>query len=245
MEAARIPWRPLGRILVEQGLLTSEELETALEQQERTGKRLGETIVECGFVSGPELSSALASQYGIELTTETGFGTGLRGQIQRRHENERRSARPTLVDAASLGDDLEHYDETPEDIPETTPAEASLLAQLEEQWARLAAAEAMLAEQEQELAAAAGQRDRRREQAVRFARAARARTQAPAGNDDELRTLCARLEDDIRARDEHIDGSSRRTLTPTIAEPLSSSRSPRVSPSSRTLGVSWRVRTRR
>src|ERR671911_256558 len=88
VEAARIPWRPLGRILVEQGLLTSDELEAALAQQERTGKRLGETIVECGFVSGPELSNALASQYGIELKTETGFGTGLRTQIQRRYENE-------------------------------------------------------------------------------------------------------------------------------------------------------------
>ena len=101
MEAATIPWRPLGRILVEQGLLTSEELEAALAQQEKTGRRLGETIVECGFVSGPELSSALAAQYGIELTTETGFGTGLRGQIQRRHENERRSLRPVRSDPAA------------------------------------------------------------------------------------------------------------------------------------------------
>src|SRR5215207_7550867 len=89
VEAARIAWRPLGRLLVEQGLLTDGELERALVLQQTTGKRLGETIVELGFVSGPELSSALATQYGIELTVETGFGTGLRAQIQRRHENDR------------------------------------------------------------------------------------------------------------------------------------------------------------
>ena len=39
---------------------------------------------------GPELASALAAQYGIELTTEKGFGTGLRSEIQRRHETDRR-----------------------------------------------------------------------------------------------------------------------------------------------------------
>ena len=89
MEAARIAWRPLGRLLVEQGLLTDDELERALILQQATGKRLGETIVELGFVSGPDLASALATQYGIELTVETGFGTGLRAQIQRRHENDR------------------------------------------------------------------------------------------------------------------------------------------------------------
>ena len=92
--------------------------------QARTGKRLGETIVECGFVSGPELSSALASQYGIELKTETGFGAGRRSQIQRRHENERpRSARPTLVESVSSDEDLS-VDDRRADEPETASQEA-------------------------------------------------------------------------------------------------------------------------
>ena len=46
MEAARIPWRPLGRVLVEQGLLSEDELERALEEQALTGRRLGETLVD-------------------------------------------------------------------------------------------------------------------------------------------------------------------------------------------------------
>jgi MSHA biogenesis protein MshE len=59
VEAARIPWRPLGRVLVEQGLLSEDELERALEEQASTGRRLGETLVELGFLSHTALSRAL------------------------------------------------------------------------------------------------------------------------------------------------------------------------------------------
>ena len=222
MEAARIPWRPLGRILVEQGLLTSEELETALEQQERSGKRLGETIVECGFVSGPELSSALASQYGIELKTETGFGTGLRGQIQRRHESERRGARPTLVESLSSDDDADFDEEFQPDEPETRSPEAGLLTQLEEQWAKLAAAEALLADQDQQLRVAALQRDRRRDQAVRLAHRARRRAAAPDHDQHEQAELhehAERLAAEVRSRDEEIEhlGAQSRGLADRLA----------------------------
>jgi DNA repair exonuclease SbcCD ATPase subunit len=168
VEAAHIAWRPLGRLLVEQGLLTNDELERALAQQQTTGKRLGETIVELGFVSGPDLASALATQYGLELTVETGFGTGLRAQIQRRHENDRgMPGRPAL----SI---VENPPSKPEPGPhadtgaQAEAAEALLLTQLEEQWAKLAAAEEALAESEREVAAVKHERDRRRRQAARL-----------------------------------------------------------------------------
>jgi hypothetical protein len=150
VEAAHVTWRPLGRLLVDQGMLTAAELEHALARQQETGKRLGETIVECGFVSGPELASALAAQYGIELTTEQGFGTGLRSEIQRRHENDRRRVVQLVPDPPTLAG---VPDEPPaEDVPEEPESgEAQLLAQLEEQWAKLAAAEAALAERERGL----------------------------------------------------------------------------------------------
>jgi uncharacterized coiled-coil protein SlyX len=152
VEAAHIAWRPLGQLLVERGLLTGAELEHALAKQQQTGKRLGATIVECGFVSGPELESALSAQYGIELTTEKGFGTGLRSEIQRRHESDRRNVVRLAPPPA---------EEPSEDEDELAPAagaealeqggDAVLLAQLEEQWAKLAAAEATLAQREREL----------------------------------------------------------------------------------------------
>lgn len=89
MEAAHIPWRPLGELLVEHGVLTHAELETALAEQQRTGKKLGEIILEQGFASGPAVTRALAEQWGLELSPEAGFGTGLWSEIERRHREKR------------------------------------------------------------------------------------------------------------------------------------------------------------
>ena len=85
MERAESIWRPLGELLVEKKLLTEEELELALTEQAETGRLLGAILVERGYVSGPALAVALAEQYGVELHTERGFGTGLWAEIDRRH----------------------------------------------------------------------------------------------------------------------------------------------------------------
>lgn len=130
MEAAHVPWQPLGQILVDRGLLSDEELERALIQQARTGRRLGETLVELGYVSRTALTRALAEQYGLELATERGFGTGLRAQIERRQEPEADDAGPPPDEPAA--DDGDAYA-----VPE--------LAHLEDQWALLAAANQELA----------------------------------------------------------------------------------------------------
>lgn len=163
MEAAHVPWRPLGRLLVEQGLLSEDELERALEEQASTGGRLGETLIELGFVSHPAMSRALAGQYGIELTTETGFGTGLRSEIERRHDRDREGE---LVTRPEIADPVRALAFVPE--PHPVAAENFHFAQLEEQWAKLAAAEERLAEAERELTALCRLAAHRREQAVRF-----------------------------------------------------------------------------
>jgi hypothetical protein len=85
MESAESIWRPLGELLVEKKLLTEDELELALTEQAETGRLLGAILVERGYVSGPALAVALAEQYGVELHTERGFGTGLWAEIDRRH----------------------------------------------------------------------------------------------------------------------------------------------------------------
>jgi hypothetical protein len=163
VEAAHVPWRPLGRLLVEQGLLSEDELERALEEQASTGGRLGETLIELGFVSHPALSRALAGQYGIELTTETGFGTGLRSEIERRHDRDRGGE---LVPRVEIADPVRALAFVPE--PHPVAAENFHFAQLEEQWAKLAAAEERLAEAERELTALRRLAAHRREQAVRL-----------------------------------------------------------------------------
>ena len=201
MEAAAIAWRPLGRLLVEQGLLTDKELELALAEQQISGKRLGETIVECGFVSRPDLSNALAAQYGIELTTETGFGTGLRAQIQQRHETDR--GRVVPIGLAKPVEPVEIEAES--DDTESAPAEALLLAQLEEQWAKLAAAEEQIAERERELTALEVERDRRRHQAKRLYHRARAARTEQAVQRERRRAQVLRFMQRIRRRDDELE----------------------------------------
>ncbi len=66
-------------------MVTKDELELALAEQGDTGRLLGAILVQRGYVSGPALAVALAEQYGVELKTERGFGTGLWAEIDRRH----------------------------------------------------------------------------------------------------------------------------------------------------------------
>jgi hypothetical protein len=76
-------------MLVTKGLVTQDELDRALKEQEETGRLLGTIFVERGFVSGPALAVALAEQYGVELDSQRGFGTGLWAEIDRRHREGR------------------------------------------------------------------------------------------------------------------------------------------------------------
>ena len=175
VEAAQIPWRPLGRLLVTKGLLSDDQLENALENQALTGRRLGEILVELGFISNRALSLTLAEQYGAEPPSETGFGTGLLAAIDRRQESnsdQERNSRPqvsetlptlTLVPDPATPDS--HHRDASDDLPFTNHLP---LANLEEQWAKLAAAEERLAEAEREIAALARTSARRRGQVERL-----------------------------------------------------------------------------
>ena len=69
--------RPLGEVLVDRGIVTPEQLTTALEQQRSTGKQLGEIIVRArSFAPGPIVAQALATQHGGMMKTEYGFAMG-------------------------------------------------------------------------------------------------------------------------------------------------------------------------
>jgi DNA repair exonuclease SbcCD ATPase subunit len=148
--AAHVTWRPLGALLVEKGLLTAEELEDALAAQQTTGKRLGQILVDRGHLSGPTLTNALAEQYGIELKTEEGFGTGLRAEIERRHSTRRPPAAPKEA-VADPPPEVSTEPETNGD-GQGDVVLAELEPQLEEHWARLAAAEATVAAREARIA---------------------------------------------------------------------------------------------
>jgi len=54
--------RPIGQILVEKGEISEVDLEAALREQERTGRRLGEILIEQGRTSWLALARAIAEQ---------------------------------------------------------------------------------------------------------------------------------------------------------------------------------------
>jgi hypothetical protein len=67
VDQANFPWRPLGLLLVQKGLLSSVELERALDEQRRTGRLLGQILVRSGYVTSLALTQVLAEQHGVEL----------------------------------------------------------------------------------------------------------------------------------------------------------------------------------
>lgn len=70
------PAAPLGQLLIERGLLSEEQLASALARQAETQAPLGEVLVELGFVPAAMIGQALATQHGGLLKTEYGFATG-------------------------------------------------------------------------------------------------------------------------------------------------------------------------
>jgi hypothetical protein len=65
--AEKPAWLPLGALLVREGLISNEQLETALIDQQGTGMRLGELLVNWGWVASHAISRALAEQYDMDF----------------------------------------------------------------------------------------------------------------------------------------------------------------------------------
>ena len=56
---------PLGRILLQRRQITEAQLDSALAEQARTGRRLGQLLIASGAVSTFQLAAALAEQQGL------------------------------------------------------------------------------------------------------------------------------------------------------------------------------------
>jgi GSPII_E N-terminal domain. len=59
--------KQLGQILMEQGLITSEQLQQALEEHRKTPKSLGRVLIDLGLIKDADLVRALAEQVGLEF----------------------------------------------------------------------------------------------------------------------------------------------------------------------------------
>ena len=67
--------RRLGEIVVERGLITSEQLQQALDHQRQTGGKLGETLVELGLLTRMALAGVLSEQWDqLRITERTRQG---------------------------------------------------------------------------------------------------------------------------------------------------------------------------
>src|ERR1044071_8501708 len=59
--------KQLGQILIEQGLITDAQLESALEEHRRTPKSLGRVLIDLNMIKEADLVRALAEQVGLEF----------------------------------------------------------------------------------------------------------------------------------------------------------------------------------
>jgi hypothetical protein len=109
---------PLGRLLVERGLLTEQQLIEGLLEQDRTGDRLGKVLIDLGFVDAPSIAMALATQYGGPLKTEYGFATG----FDSGRPTEPMTKQPTQTQAIAA----------PENGAESPPIEAAAITAADE-----------------------------------------------------------------------------------------------------------------
>ena len=79
----------LGTVLVAEHAADEADVYCALREQLESRRPIGEILVGLGLICRPQLDRALAHQAGLELDERTGFGTGLRVEIERRHEIRR------------------------------------------------------------------------------------------------------------------------------------------------------------
>jgi hypothetical protein len=198
------PQVPLGRLLVERGLLTEQELIQALLEQNRTGERIGKVLIRLGYVDEPTVAMALASQHGGPLKTEYGFATGF--------ETDPPAAQPTEADAPSneasptatapAEDDPAEDGPAEEDPAEDEPAPSQVVpfTGTHSAHAALDAVHTRIADVEQELAVAHIRvADVQRELAAAHARNAELEQQLDAAN-----TRSADLEPELDAANTRI-----------------------------------------
>ncbi|HXJ42383.1 MAG TPA: hypothetical protein VNH18_24090, partial [Bryobacteraceae bacterium] len=67
---------PLGQLLIDRGLIGTEDLERALELQRERGDKLGKILVDMGYLAQRDLLSALSEQLGLAIAQIAAPPTG-------------------------------------------------------------------------------------------------------------------------------------------------------------------------
>jgi len=69
----RMTAKRLGEIFTHSGLISTEQLEETLADQEKTGKHLGELLVDRGYVTERDVAEAIASQFSLPYLSPTQY----------------------------------------------------------------------------------------------------------------------------------------------------------------------------
>ena len=129
----------LGDLLIQQGLLTNEQLSLSLDEQKRSGRKLGRIVVEQGYVTEEAIARALARQLQTVFVDLKSFNPR-KELISRLPEAQARRFRAVVLDEiegrlrVGFADptDLHAYDEIVRtlrhDIEPAVVAESQLLA---------------------------------------------------------------------------------------------------------------------
>lgn len=87
----------LGEILVQQNLLTADQLTKSLEEQKRTGRKLGRIFVDSGYVTERQISEAIARQLQIPFIDLTQYNIKA-DLVQKLPEAQARRFRAVVLD---------------------------------------------------------------------------------------------------------------------------------------------------
>ncbi|HSH88224.1 MAG TPA: ATPase, T2SS/T4P/T4SS family, partial [Methylophilus sp.] len=87
----------LGEILVRQNFMTQEELDQALEEQRKTGRRLGRVIADKGFANERQIAEAVAHQLNIPFLDLGQYELDAK-QVQKLPEVQSRRFRAILLE---------------------------------------------------------------------------------------------------------------------------------------------------
>jgi MSHA biogenesis protein MshE len=91
----------LGEILVQQKLLSEEQLKAALEEQKKSSRRLGRVVIEKGYVTEEQISEALARQLSIPYINLKHYNTKREVTLKLPETQARRFRALVLEDAGA------------------------------------------------------------------------------------------------------------------------------------------------
>jgi hypothetical protein len=102
-----VPYRRIGSILVERGLISEAELGQALAEQDSTGRLLGEILVSSFGVTRVDLADALAEQWQEANRAHTAGATVSPGSSGSAHLTDENDLRVLLDEAEAARAELE------------------------------------------------------------------------------------------------------------------------------------------